>query len=94
MTEQLSMFAQPTPHSFDRDAMGYLLRFARNSGGQPFSAEQVTQSAIEAGIAPIEPRAWGSVFQQAAKDGAIRRSDVLFSRALGNGSLSPGWASV
>jgi len=27
----------------------------------------------------------------AAREGYIRRSDVLFPRSMGNGSLAPGW---
>lgn len=80
--------------SFDRDALGFLISFARKHKGQPFSAEQVTLAAMDRGIAPPDLRAWGSIFTQAARDGHIRRSDVLFSRSLGNGSLSPGWISV
>lgn len=80
--------------SFDQDALGFLISFARKSKGQPFSAEQVTLAAMDRGIAPPDLRAWGSIFTQAARDGHIRRSDVLFSRSLGNGSLSPGWISV
>lgn len=89
------MFAPAAPvRSFDRDAMGFLLRFARRSNGRPFSAEQVTLAAVKVGIAPDDLRAWGTLFQQAAKDGFIRRSDVLFKRVMGNGSLAPGWVAV
>ena len=85
--------AAPAPRRFDQDALGFLISFARKSKGQPFSAEQVTLAAMDRGIAPPDLRAWGSIFTQAARDGHIRRSDVLFSRSLGNGSLSPGWVS-
>lgn len=80
--------------SFDQDALGFLISFARKHKGQPFSAEQVTLAAMDRGIAPPDLRAWGSIFTQAARDGHIRRSDVLFSRSLGNGSLSPGWVTT
>ena len=84
--------AAPAPRRFDQDALGFLISFARKHRGQPFSAEQVTLAAMDAGIAPVtDLRAWGAIFTQAARDGHIRRSDVLFSRSLGNGSLSPGW---
>lgn len=82
------------PKSFEKDALGYLIRYARRSKGQPFSAEEVTLAALDAGIAPMELRQWGVIFQQAAKDGYIRRSDVLFRRAMGNGSLAPGWVAA
>ena len=49
---------------------------------------------LVAGIAPQDLRAWGHIFQQAAKDGYIRRSDRVFARSLGNGSLAPGWVGV
>ena len=78
---------------FDEDALGFLIAYARCPRGQSFSAEHVTLAAAERGIAPPDLRHWGRVFTQAARDGHIRRSDVLFSRSLGNGSLSPGWVS-
>ena len=91
---QQNLFGEaPAPRSFDQDALGFLISFARKHKGQPFSAEQVTLAAIERGIAPPDLRHWGRVFTQAARDGHIRRSEVLFSRAMGNGSLAPGWIS-
>ena len=94
-TSQHDLFgAAPAPRRFDQDALGFLISFARKHKGQPFSAEQVTLAAMDAGIAPVtDLRAWGAVFQQAARDGYIRRSEALFPRSLGNGSLSPGWVS-
>lgn len=86
--------AAPAPHSFDQDALGFLISFARKHKGQPFSAEQVTLAAIERGIAPPDLRNWVRVFTQAARDGHIRRSEVLFPRAMGNGSLAPGWIAT
>jgi hypothetical protein len=79
--------------TFEDDAMGFLLKFLKRTRGQPFSAEQVTQAALIAGIAPFDLRTWGPVFAQAARDGYIRRSDVLFRRELGNGTLAPGWVA-
>ena len=95
-TSQHDLFGTaPAPRRFDQDALGFLISFARKHKGQPFSAEQVTLAAMDAGIAPVtDLRAWGAVFQQAARDGHIRRSEVLFARSLGNGSLSPGWVTT
>ena len=86
--------AAPAPRSFDQDALGFLISFARKHKGQPFSAEQVTLAAIERGIAPPDLCNWGRVFTQAARDGHIRRSEVLFPRSMGNGSLAPGWVAA
>ena len=36
----------------------------------------------------------GSARSKATRDGHIRRSEVLFPRSLGNGSLSPGWVAA
>lgn len=94
-TSQQNLFgAAPAPRNFDQDALGFLIAYARKHKGQAFSAEHVTLAAQEKGIAPDDLRAWGAIFQQAARDGHIRRSDVLFQRALGNGSLSPGWTAA
>lgn len=94
-TQQSLFGAAPTPRRFDQDALGFLIAFARKHKGQPFSSEHVTLAAMDAGIAPVtDLRAWGAVFTQAARDGHIRRSDVLFQRSMGNGSLSPGWISI
>ena len=86
--------AAPAPRSFDQDALGFLIAYARKHKGQAFSAEHVTLAAQEKGIAPDDLRAWGAIFTQAARDGHIRRSDVLFSRVMGNRSLAPGWIGV
>lgn len=92
---QQDLFGGPAPRRFGLDALGFLISYARKQKGQPFSSEHVTLAAMDAGIAPqTDLRAWGAVFQQAARDGHIRRSEVLFSRTLGNGSLSPGWIST
>ena len=95
-TTQQSLFgAAPAPRRFDEDALGFLISFARRRRGRPFSAEQVTLAAQAKGIAPeTDLRAWGAIFQQAARDGHIRRSEVLFQRSLGNGSLAPGWVGI
>lgn len=81
---QHDLFGSPAPRRFDQDALGFLIAYARNHKGQAFSAEQVTLAAQKKGIAPeTDLRAWGAIFQQAARDGHIRRSEVLFQRQLG-----------
>lgn len=87
--------APPTKvDSFEKDAMGFLLAYAKKHRGKSFSSEEVTLAAMKKGIASTDLRHWGAVFAQAAKDGAIRRSEVLFKRSMGNGTLSPGWTAV
>lgn len=80
--------------SFENDGYGYLLKYARKQKGKPFSAEDVTLSAMEKGIAPQDLRVWGRMFQQAARDGYIRRSSVAFRRDMGNGTLTLGWVGA
>lgn len=79
---------------FETDAMGFLLAYAKKHRGKSFSSEEVTLAAMKKGIASTDLRHWGAVFAQAAKDGAIRRSEVLFKRSMGNGTLSPGWTAA
>ena len=79
---------------FDRDGYGFLLRFVRKQKGRPFSAESVTMAAQAAGIVPADLRHWGKVFVQVARDGYISRSDEVFRRKLGNGSLTLGWIAT
>lgn len=95
MTE--TILAQPNSADedlFARDALGFLLHFAKRRGRLPFSAEQVTLAALENGLAPLDLRAWGVIFSQASRAGYIRRSTTLFARSMGNGTLAPGWVSV
>ena len=95
MKTQIDFFGGVTPAvSLDLDALGFLIRFAQSHKGQSFSSEQVTLSAIDAGVTFPDLRSGGSVFTQAARDGHIRRSEVLFSRSFGNGSLAPGWTEA
>lgn len=94
MKPQTDLFGDVPAVSLDQDALGFLIKFAQSHRGQSFSSEQVTLSAMDAGVTFSDLRSWGSVFTQAAREGVIRRSDVLFSRAMGNGSLSPGWVGV
>lgn len=95
MKTQLDIFGgTSTARNFETDAMGFLIAYARRSVGQPFSAEDVTLAAADSGLSPMDLRAWGTVFAQASRDGFIRRSDVLFKRAMGNGTLAPGWVGI
>lgn len=96
MTAQLNIFGgEPEPvRCFEQDAYGFLIAYAARNKGVAFSAEDVTLAALESGLAPVDLRRWGSIFSQAARDGYIRRSEVLFQRSRGNGSLAPGWVGV
>ena len=87
--------AKPQEHamSFDKDGYGFLIKFARKAKG-PFAAEHVTLAAMKAGIAPPDLRNWGKLFQQAARDGYIRRTPIPFHRVMGNGSLTLGWVAA
>lgn len=78
---------------FEKDGMGFLLKFIRKTRGQPFCAEDVTLAAQAAGIAPPDLRNWGGIFLQAARDGYIARCDVPFRRAMGNGTFTLGWVA-
>ena len=51
--------------------------------GQPFTSEQV-RSSIAAAFVPKPPhaRAWGSVFQRAARNGLIQKVGVAQSEAV------------
>jgi hypothetical protein len=80
--------------NFASDSMGFLLKFARTTKGQPFSAEAVTLAAEAAGIVSSDRRHWGAVFTQAARDGYIARCDTPFRRVMGNGTLTLGWVAV
>lgn len=80
--------------NFETDALGFLISFAKKHRGAAFSAEAVTLSAIEKGVAPQDLRAWGKVFVQASKDGYIARSPEVFRRRRGNGTLTLGWKAV
>ena len=76
------------------DGLGFRIAYAKGHRGQSFSAEDVTLAALDAGLAPMDLRSWGAIFAQAAREGYIRRSEVLFRRSMGNGSLAPGWVGV
>lgn len=95
MNLQTDLFGGSDPSfNLEKDALGFLIRFAQKHKGQSFSSEQVTLSAMDAGVTFPDMRSWGSIFTQAARDGHIRRSEQLFSRSMGNGSLAPGWTGV
>lgn len=95
MTAQLNIFGEAEPvRCFEQDGYGFLIAYAARNKGQPFSSEDVTLAALEAGLQPVDLRRWGSIFAQAARDGYIRRSEVLFRRAMGNSSLAPGWVGL
>ena len=95
MGNQNELFDVPKPTvsaSFERDALGFLIAFAKRRKAVPFSAEEVTLAARAKNICPADLRAWGPIFMAAAKDGHIRRcTDRLFQRAMGNGTLAAGW---
>ena len=93
MRAQPDLFGAPAVR-VDQDALGFLEKFARRQRGQPFSSEHVTVAAEAAGITFQDKRSWGSVFTLAARAGMIRRSEVLFARSFGNGSLAPGWVGI
>ncbi|MDE3021946.1 MAG: hypothetical protein KGI54_08810 [Pseudomonadota bacterium] len=80
--------------NFEKDALGFLIRFAQLSHGKPFCSEDVTLSAIDRGIAPPDLRHWGKIFNQAAKDGYIRRSNTVHSRSMGHSTKTLGWVST
>ena len=82
--------AQRRDETFGSRAYVFLCAFARNRYG-PFSGEDVTDAAAEAGIHTAERRAWGAIFQRAARARVIRRSSALFRRRFGHGSPTLGW---
>lgn len=79
--------------TFDKDAIGFLLAFALETKGRPFSAESVTIAAEAAGIVSSNRRHWGRVFVTAAREGYISRCDTQFRRVMGNGTLTLGWVA-
>lgn len=92
MAKQPDLFGQ-APRSFENDAYGFLIAFAKRATG-PFCSEDVTLAAVVQGIAPADMRSWGSIFTQAARDGYIRRSKTAFRRVMGNNTLTLGWERV
>ncbi|MDE2103904.1 MAG: hypothetical protein KGL39_42100 [Patescibacteria group bacterium] len=82
--------AERRDETFPRRAYAFLVEFARRRDG-PFSGEDVTDAAAEEGVTTADARAWGAIFQRAARNGVIRRSSTLFKRRYGHGSAAPGW---
>ena len=78
--------------TFEQDALGFLIAYAKRK--KSFCSEEVTLAALEAGVAPTDLRQWGKVFTQAAKDGYIRRSNEVYRRSMGNGTLTLGWTTA
>lgn len=75
------------------DALGVLIHYARRHRSEPFSPEDVIAAAAAVGVVFDDQRAWGAVFQQAAREGYIRRAG-LFPRASSNHSVRPGWIGI
>jgi hypothetical protein len=72
-------------------ALAFLRGFAAGATG-PFLAEDVAAAYIDRGLPPPpDGRAWGSVFQRAARRGVIRRIGYAPARSS-NGSPKPLWA--
>ena len=95
MNTQTDFFGGMAPAvNLDQDALGFLIKFKNSFKGQSFSSEQVTLAAMDVGIAFPDSRSWGPIYATAAREGHIRRSDVLYRREFGNGILSPGWVGV
>ena len=82
--------AQRRDETFGDRAFAFLCEYASRKD-VPFSGEDVTDAATEAGIVAHDARAWGAVFQRAARAGVIRRSSVAFARRYGHGSPTLGW---
>jgi len=80
--------------SFEKDALGFLIKFAQTSHGKSFCSEDVTLTAIDKGIAPEDLRSWGKIFAQAARDGYIRRSNTVHIRSMGNYTKTLGWVAI
>lgn len=74
-------------------AYAYLVEWVRTVAktGVPFSAEDLTDAATRKGIRAHDARAWGGVFQRAARRGVIRRSSATFARRNGHGAPIFGW---
>lgn len=79
--------------SFSAEALFFLERFAKTAE-RPFSSEEVTELAATKGLVAPDARAWGGVFQRAARRGLIQRSSEMYRRRYGHGSLSPKWERV
>lgn len=78
---------------FQERAYRFLCWYAKLDDA-PFPAEAVTELALSTGIEPPDGRAWGAVFQKAARAGVICRSSVTYKRAKGHGSLGVMWVAA
>lgn len=76
--------------TFSAEAFVFLTRFARTTE-RPFSSEEVTGLAATCGLMAPDARAWGAVFQRAARAGVIRRSSETYRRRYGHGSVGVKW---
>jgi hypothetical protein len=83
----LNLFAN---EEFERDAHALLKQFV-DEHDSPFCAEAFTQFCLGQGVVPKDLRAFGKIFQQAARQGIIQRSYQPFKREFGHGSLAFGW---
>lgn len=60
--------APPTKvDSFETDAMGFLLAYAKKHRGKSFSSEEVTLAAMQKGIASTDMRHWGGCVRPGGK---------------------------
>lgn len=76
--------------TFAQEAFTFLERFAKTTA-RPFASEEVTELAATCGLVAPDARAWGGVFQRAARAGLIRRSAEMYRRKYGNGTWAPKW---
>lgn len=74
------------------EALTFLTRYAQSAG--TFTAEEVVDTARICGLIPPDQRAWGGVFQMAARRGVIRRTNETYQRRKGHGSVSLKWSAV
>lgn len=72
--------------TFAVEAFAFLTRFVETAE-RPFSSEEVTGLAATCGLMAPDARAWGAVFQRAARAGVIKRSRETYQRRYGHGSV-------
>ena len=77
-------------------AFDYLLRYSMEHA--TVNSEDLTDSAYDSGPpalrdVPVDARAWGPIFQRAARLKFIVRTDKTYHRRHGNGTLGLLWAS-
>jgi len=75
------------------DPYTFLCRFARRHKRKAWSPEQAIGQAALHGIGFPDARRWGSVFEQARRNGVIKHAG-MFQRVSSNGSLRPGWVGI